>query len=401
MKFYSATRNVYEAALDRIRYLFDEFPEVVASFSGGKDSTVCLHLCLQVAREKGRLPLRVLWIDQEVEWQGTVDLATEVMTHPDVHPMWFQMPMVITNNASSFERFNYCWREEDKEKWAHPQHPLSIKVNRYGTARFHELFEAITAVEFAHSRVAYVSGVRTQEAPKRFVGLTSAATYKWITWGKRLNAKLGHYTFYPIYDWDWRDIWKAIHDHGWPYNRVYDGMYRHGVTVNDMRISNLHHETAIQNLLLVQEIEPKTWVRVQNRIAGANTIKHLKRHAFSCPHELPFMFTTWPEYAGHIIDSIVQDQKNRDQLRVKLAKGLELFLHDEIRREFCKVVINTVLSSDWDFTKIANFYIAPQVNGYRKWRAGKCDWKMVEDPKFLPPEAVADLRRRLQGTSYE
>ena len=53
--------------------------------------------------------------------------------------------------------------------------------------------------------------------------------YKDITWGKRLNKKLGHYTFYPIYDWTYLDVWKAIHDHGWSYNTVYDAMFRYGV----------------------------------------------------------------------------------------------------------------------------------------------------------------------------
>ena len=94
--------------------LFDEFENVVIGMSGGKDSTVVFNLALQVAREKNRLPLAVMWVDQEAEWQGTVDFVTKVMTNKDVKPYWFQMPMVITNNASSFHRYNYCWNEEDK-----------------------------------------------------------------------------------------------------------------------------------------------------------------------------------------------------------------------------------------------------------------------------------------------
>lgn len=69
MKVYKK-QSVYDAALDRIRYLFDEFPNVIVGFSGGKDSTVVLELALIVAREKNRLPLDVLFIDQEAEWQA-------------------------------------------------------------------------------------------------------------------------------------------------------------------------------------------------------------------------------------------------------------------------------------------------------------------------------------------
>ena len=126
MKIYN-NENVLEAALYRIRYLFDEFPNVIVGFSGGKDSTATLNLALQVAAEKNRLPLKVLFIDQEAEWQGTIDYVTKVMTDDRVEPMWYQMPMVITNNASSYNRYSYCWDEKEKDHWIHDKHPLSIK----------------------------------------------------------------------------------------------------------------------------------------------------------------------------------------------------------------------------------------------------------------------------------
>lgn len=52
--------NVFEEALERIRYIYDEFDDVIVSMSGGKDSTVCFNLALMVAKEKNRLPLKVL-----------------------------------------------------------------------------------------------------------------------------------------------------------------------------------------------------------------------------------------------------------------------------------------------------------------------------------------------------
>jgi predicted phosphoadenosine phosphosulfate sulfurtransferase len=61
------------------------------------------------------------------------------------------------------------------------------------------------------------------------LGLTSYLTYKDITWGKYENRKLEHYVFYPLYDWSYTDIWKAIFDHGWSYCRLYDYMYQYGV----------------------------------------------------------------------------------------------------------------------------------------------------------------------------
>ena len=64
MKYYQ-DKTVYEAALERIRFLYQEFDDVVVSFSGGKDSTVTLHMTLQVARELNRLPVKVVFLDQQ------------------------------------------------------------------------------------------------------------------------------------------------------------------------------------------------------------------------------------------------------------------------------------------------------------------------------------------------
>ncbi|MCG9629015.1 hypothetical protein L1D34_29910 [Vibrio mediterranei] len=57
--------NVYEATLERIHYLFDNFPNFYVAFSGGKDSGVLLHLVIQEARIRNRLPIDVLIVDLE------------------------------------------------------------------------------------------------------------------------------------------------------------------------------------------------------------------------------------------------------------------------------------------------------------------------------------------------
>lgn len=396
MKIYNK-QNVYHAALDRIRFLFDEFENVVVGFSGGKDSTVTLNLALEVAQEKNRLPLKVIFVDQEAEWQGTIDYVEKVMKDSRVDPYWFQMPMVITNNASSYERYSRCWNPSEKENWIHPQHEMSIKENKYGTERFHELFENIFKVEFKNQKSCYLSGVRTEEAPKRFVALTHALTYKWITWGKVLNKKLNHYTFYPLYDWSYTDIWKYILENNIAYNKVYDGMYQQGVRVLDMRISNLHHETAMQNLLLVQEIEPNTWNKIAKRIEGASSIKHIKNNSFACPKELPYMFKDWEDYAYHLANNIIQEENNKKLLIGKIESKKNIYTGDNIKDSFWKVIINTILSSDWDFTKIANYEMSPLVYGYRKYKTGRIDEKLLMDTKVFTETELKEIKQILYG----
>ncbi len=64
--------NVLRAAIARIEWIFETFPSVCLSFSGGKDSTVLFHLLADVARRKKRR-FSVLFIDWEAQYQCTIE----------------------------------------------------------------------------------------------------------------------------------------------------------------------------------------------------------------------------------------------------------------------------------------------------------------------------------------
>ena len=319
------------------------------------------------------------------------------MTDSRVEPLWFQMPMVITNNASSYKRYNYCWNEDEKEKWIHPQNKISIKINKYGTNRFHDLFNKIIEIDYKNLKTCIIGGVRTEEAPKRLTGLTTALTYKEITWGKEINKKNHHYIFYPIYDWSYTDVWKYIFENNIEYNKIYDEFYRHGVKINDMRVSNLHHETAIQSLLLVQEIEPKTWNKLVDRIDGASSIKHIKKNSFVCPKELPYMFKDWEDYALHLLNNLIQEEKNKKTLLNKIETKKNIYSGDNIKNEFWRTIINTILSSDWDYTKLSNFECRPHVYGYKRYKIGNYKNDILLDTKAFTREELTDLKQKLNA----
>lgn len=57
----SNNKDVYQAALERIEYIYNNFDTVVVSFSGGKDSTAVLNVAYQVAEKLGKLPLNVIF----------------------------------------------------------------------------------------------------------------------------------------------------------------------------------------------------------------------------------------------------------------------------------------------------------------------------------------------------
>lgn len=70
-------KDVLSSAIQRIEWVFDTFPAVCLSFSGGKDSTVLFHLVADVARRKKRR-FSVLFIDWEAQYQCTIEHAGNV-----------------------------------------------------------------------------------------------------------------------------------------------------------------------------------------------------------------------------------------------------------------------------------------------------------------------------------
>jgi predicted phosphoadenosine phosphosulfate sulfurtransferase len=358
---YYLSQTVLEAARERIAYLFDEFEVVIAGYSGGKDSTVVLELALEEAKRRGRM-LPVLFVDQEAEWQGTVDLVRDVMGRDGVVPYWLQVPIKLFNATSTEDEWLMCWDPDREADWMRPQEIGAFTANLYGTDRFGELFGAFLKVHYRDTRACFLSGVRTEESPTRMMGLTHQATYKWITWGKKFREGL-HYTFYPIFDWGWRDVWKAINDHDWRYNRVYDYQYWYGVPVNDMRVSNVHHETAVKALFWLQEFEPETYAKLTHRIGGVDMAGKMNRGDYFLRH-CPPMFKGWEEYRDFLLDKLISEEHQLAFLRQFHKQDL---LYGGRRGDaLLKEQVQAILTNDYHMTKLGNFDRRPENVGVRR-----------------------------------
>ena len=364
-------KTVFEAAKERIGFIIDEFENFGVWFSGGKDSTVTMELVLQVAEEKGRLPVPVCFVDQEAEWNAVVEYTRKVMADPRVKPMWIQVPIKLFNATSMDDPWLNCWA--DGEEWMRDKEPVAIKENVYGTDRFGQMFNKILRHHYGDEPAAFFGGVRAEESPARLSALTGQATYKTVTWGKRLDARRNQYTFYPLYDWSFRDIWKSIHDNGWSYNRIYDEFYRHGITWMKMRVSNLHHETAIDQLFYLQEMEGETWDKLTKRLKGINQTRHMAKKDMFVVNELPFMFSDWKEYRDYLVDKLVQTQERKDIFTKKFAWMDREFddLADGYIEERHRMEVHTVLANDYFFSKLNNWLTRPQAINYVKHKKGR------------------------------
>lgn len=372
---YALPGNVYETALDRIRWVFDEFDgNVSVSSSGGKDSTVVTELALIVARERGELPLRVQWVDQECEFEATVDFMEWSLTQrPEINGEWYQVPFKLFNATNHADAWLKVWDEDPDVEWVRPKHPQAITVNDFGTDRFVKLLRAIGN----RTGGAVLTGVRGEESSVRRLGITTYPCYKWVTWGTKKDCT-NHRVFHPIYDWTWRDVWKAICDGSdpehpgeqpWRYNRFYDEQYRHGVPVNNMRVSNYHHETAVHFLFYLQEIEPDTWARATKRLQGISTAGHLGREDFWIK-DLPFMFRSWDEYFEYLVDNIVPEPEHRAEFhnqRERLRKWLPWMDREKIARQ----MVQAVVTNDLYFTKGMVWYASNNSKAARERTAAE------------------------------
>lgn len=268
--------DVLTAARERIATVFDEFERVYVSFSGGKDSTVLLHLTMEEAIRRGR-KIGVLIIDLEAQYKLTIEHITACLDQYRSHiePYWVALPLNLRNAVSVFEPQWMCWDPAERDRWVR-QAPKSAITDESYFPFFHRGMEFEEFVPqfgewYAQGKLcACLVGIRTQESLNRFrTLLMRKSRYQ----GKRWTTWMGNtvYNAYPIYDWHTEDIWTYSGITQCLQNPLYDQMARAGLTIHQQRICQPYGDDQRRGLWLYQLIEPETWGRVVARVAGANS----------------------------------------------------------------------------------------------------------------------------------
>lgn len=315
MIFYSE-KNVYEAAKDRIRWIFEEFSDrkIVVSFSGGKDSTTILHLVKEVMDEKGITKIPVFFCDQELEAPHTIEYVREVMHRPWVKPYWIQS-FFQEWNSSKGAWFN-VWGVG--EKWVREKEPNNpyTDIQYPKTRHFKEVLDSMLRYHFGDDYIA-IGGVRIEESPARRLGLTQQKCYKDITWGK--TCAKGALVLYPIWDWGCNDVWYYILSNNIKYCKLYN-YYFTKRSLRDSRVSSFIHENSIQMLKEIKEVSPQFYLACLRRVENVNTTVQTYDMLLEYIKELPKYFSSWSEYIYYLAENIIEKEENKK----KIIKGYEV-----------------------------------------------------------------------------
>lgn len=324
--------NVHEAAQQRIAWVFDNIPRIYVSFSGGKDSTVMLHMVMAEAIKRGK-KVGVLFVDLEAQYALTIEHIEELyeLYADHIEPYWVSLPMNLRNAVSQYEPQWMCFEPDREKDWV--RHPPKLAItDEFYFPFFHRGMEFEEFVPefgkwFGNGKLtACFVGIRTDESLNRWRTIASGRKqtmdgHRWTTWcGESL------YNIYPIYDWKTADIWIYHAKTGEPHNQLYDRMHKAGLTIHQMRICQPYGDDQRKGLWLFHLIEPQTWAKVVARVNGANqgalyaqdSGNILGNQKISKPAD-----HTWQSFSMLLLDSM--PERSKEHYKNKIAVFLRWY----------------------------------------------------------------------------
>ncbi len=387
-------KNVYEAAVDRIKVAFDEFDKVLVAFSGGKDSGVLLNLCYEYAKEHNVLDKLAMYYE---DYEGGYNLTNEYIKRVfdyvgDIEKYWICLPISAQCSCSMHQTYWIPWDKEKKDIWIKPMPDYDFVINEdncpfefikgtYG-GDLRKQFSKWYASQ--KGKTAVMVGIRADESLQRLAIITSnqrVEMYNNLKYTKQCDENT--YNFYPIYDWTTKDIWVANAKFGWDYNKLYDLFYQAGLNIDQMRVASPFHICGQNNLHLFRVIEPNTWGRMFGRVEGVNFTgiyggttamgwkSITKPDHFTWKQYLEFLLSTLPEETRKQYEKKFEKSKwhwrvqggarSKEFIEQLEAEGVKLTRTGKTSKA-CKVHTDkeVIYIDDWfDDTNVKDFKKAP------------------------------------------
>lgn len=370
MKQVYVSKNVVEAAINRIEYIFDNFENIIVSISGGKDSTVMCWLALQEAKKRNR-KIGIFFLDEEVVYESTIEQVTWLMNlYPEnTKRLWFQFPFHLTNSTSYEEGQLICWEPGKHKIWMRPKVSYSIqhipwdreKQSVRDKTKGFGFYDVLDNFQASQNDTAFLVGLRATESMNRFRAVAKNPGYEDCYWCTKIHRAIGSASFYPLYDWNFHDVWKFIYENDIRYSRIYDYQFKKGMSQQDIRVSSLIHEKSFKALVELPEFEPKTYDKLLNRVKGIE-VGHLygKDPRLLRCRKLPMQYSSWREYR----DFLLKTYPDQDKKEIFIKRFSRYLNNEYVCRQECRQLIlndyenNLPIKNDED----------PRKKTLEKWR---------------------------------
>lgn len=338
--------SVLEASINRIEFIFDNFENIIVSISGGKDSTVVAYLMLLEAKKRKR-KIGLYFLDEEVIYQSTNNQIEYLINlFPDnSYPLWYQIEFKLTNSTSLTEGQLISWENGKHKIWMRSKNEKSIKYRDWdkeeetikNKSKGFGFYDAIDNIEKTHRNTCFILGIRAVESMNRWRAVAKnplLINNKKIYWGSKKSN--GNYNLYPIYDWNYFDIWKYIYDNKLKYSKIYDYQFKKGIGISEMRVSSLIHEKAFKSIVDLPEFEPKTYDKLLKRIKGISLAQETgKNSKLFRVRKLPKNYNSWLEYKNFLLKTY-PDKLKKDIFIKRYSKQLN---NEYVARQQCRQLI--------------------------------------------------------------
>lgn len=320
------SKNVYDALTERLHYLFEEFDNILLSFSGGKDSGLLLNIVLDF--QKKYYPERTIGVfhqDFEAQYSQTteyVERTFQRLENENVERYWVCLPMATRTALSNYEMFWYPWDDTKKELWVRPmpEHEFVINLdnNPITTYRYKmhqedlgKQFSRWYRLTHGEKKTVCLLGIRADESMQRYSGIINKRHgYDGQCWITRQFKDV--WAASPLYDWTVGDVWHANYLFGYDYNRLYDMFYMAGVRPDQMRVASPFNDYAKESLNLYRVLDPPMWARLVGRVKGANfacvytrSNKNSTYRTLTVPEG-----HTWESYTKFLLDTLPARMRN-------------------------------------------------------------------------------------------
>ena len=374
--------NVYEASMKRMKMIFNDFDNVLIMFSSGKDSGIMLNLAYKYAKENNMIhKLSLYYMDYEAGYKYTDEYAYRVFSEMDIpKKYWSCLPISAACSVSMYEPRWIPWDKDKKDIWVRDMPDLDCVMNEdncpyeftKGTKGFDGRIQFAEWFSKENGKTAVLIGIRAEESLVRqsiFTSKHRRHMYRNLSYSKIVNKDT--INFYPIYDWETEDIWKANYMFDWDYNKIYDLYYQAGLTIDQMRVASPFHQCGQNDLKLYRVIDPQNWGKMVGRVNGCNFggiyggtsgmgwKNIIKPKHFTWKQYADFLISTLPENTKKkLIEHLYRLQKtwkekgygrNPRVIKQMLDAGIELDITDEISN-LCKkedVYKIVKIKSDW------------------------------------------------------